>query len=188
MKYGDETRMLPIAGLMIEHRLIERMIAPMKREVENIERSGEADPLFIETSVDFFRTYADRTHHGKEEDILFRELAKKNLSPEHSGIMVELIGEHKLGRKTVGALLEAKERYRQGEREALKEITTHLEALTVFYPAHIEKEDRRFFLPVMKYFTKEEKDAMLRECREFDRRMIHEKYEKIVERFESNWP
>ena len=36
----------------------------------------------------------------------------------------------------------------------------------------------------MEYFSQEEKDAMLRECWEFDKKLIHEKYRQVVERFE----
>ena len=73
--------MRPIGPLMREHRLIERMVALMRAETEKISRTGEARPDFITSAVDFFRTYADRTHHGKEEDILFRDLAKKPFHP-----------------------------------------------------------------------------------------------------------
>ncbi|MGD9676204.1 MAG: hemerythrin domain-containing protein, partial [Candidatus Bipolaricaulia bacterium] len=66
--------------LMIEHRLIERMIALVSHAVAGIQSSGEVDPLFVDLAVDFIRTYADRTHHGKEEDILFRNLDRKGLS------------------------------------------------------------------------------------------------------------
>ncbi len=50
-----------------------------------------------------------------------------------------------------------------------------------FYPVHIEKEDKHFFLPCLGYFSKEEQDIMLGEFWEFDRKMIHEKYRKVVE-------
>jgi hypothetical protein len=59
------------APLMIEHRLIERMIGIIKRILSQIEKEEKIDPVFVDTTVDFIRTYADRTHHGKEEDILF---------------------------------------------------------------------------------------------------------------------
>jgi hemerythrin-like domain-containing protein len=101
-------KMMPIAPLMIEHRLIERMITLMGKELERITKSNEADPSFIDSIVDFIRTYADHCHHGKEENILFRELRKKSLSPEHKNIMGELIEEHSLGRKTAGRLVESK--------------------------------------------------------------------------------
>ncbi|MFX1339996.1 MAG: hemerythrin domain-containing protein, partial [Promethearchaeota archaeon] len=72
--------MLPIGPLMIEHRLIERLINVLQVELENIEQSNEVNPFFIDLSVDFIITYADQTHHGKEEDILFRELKNKEIS------------------------------------------------------------------------------------------------------------
>jgi hemerythrin-like domain-containing protein len=52
------------------------------------------------------------------------------------------------------------------------------------YPAHIEKEDKAFFPASMKYLTRSEQDAMIEKMREFDRRMIHEKYKSVVDRFE----
>ena len=176
--------MKPIGPLMVEHRLIERMIAIVKEELGKIEKGKKADPLFIDTYVDFARTYADRCHHGKEEDILFRDLAKKRLSPEHKKTMDELVEEHIYARKAVGELVAAKDNYVQGDRDALKDITAKLRILADFYPKHIEKEDKHFFFPVLDYFTKQEQDAMLQEFWEFDRKLIHEKYQKVVERFE----
>ena len=102
--------MLPIAPLMIEHRLIERMIKIVKSQISEIKRSKSVDPVFVDKVVDFIRTYADQTHHGKEEDILFRELKKKSLSENHEKTMLELIEEHKQGRKATGELLAAKTR------------------------------------------------------------------------------
>jgi hemerythrin-like domain-containing protein len=72
--------MLPIGPLMWEHRLIERMIKLIKAEYVTIEKTKKLDLNFIVVTTDFLRTYADRCHHGKEEEILFRELARKNLS------------------------------------------------------------------------------------------------------------
>ena len=66
------------------------------------------DPVSIDIVVDFIRTYADRTHHGKEEAILFRDMKKRPLSNEHERIMNELIDEHVFARKTVGRLIRPK--------------------------------------------------------------------------------
>ena len=173
--------MMVIGPMMIEHRLIEKMIATVQREIDGIRQTGEVDPVFIDKAVDFIRTYADRCHHGKEEDILFRELKKKDLTEEHSRIMEELEEEHRLGRKTTGQLAEAKERYVNGEDGALDLILETMGLLVDFYPKHIEKEDKHFFFPVMEYFTEEEKSAMLAEGNEFDRELIHIKYREMVE-------
>ncbi|MDD5342923.1 MAG: hypothetical protein PHW12_00730, partial [Smithella sp.] len=74
--------MKPIGPLMWEHRLIEKMLSSMMLHIDNIEKSKTVNPLIIDIAVDFVHTYADRTHHGKEEEILFRDLAKKDLTPE----------------------------------------------------------------------------------------------------------
>ncbi|MEW6075800.1 MAG: hemerythrin domain-containing protein [Candidatus Omnitrophota bacterium] len=168
---------------MKEHRLIERMIRIMSINVGNIKKENKVDLLFIDAVVDFVRTYADRCHHGKEEDILFRDLAKKKISGEHHRIMQELIEEHKMGRNNVKKLVEAKEKYVQGSRGALKDIVVNMEILVKFYPKHIEKENKHFFLPCMDYFTGSEKDKMLNEMWEFDRNMIYETYANIVEKY-----
>jgi hemerythrin-like domain-containing protein len=177
--------MKPIGPLMVEHRLIERMITIVKQETDEIKEGKNADPVFIETYVDFARTYADRCHHGKEEDILFRDLAKKKLSPEHKKTMDELVQEHIYARKTVGELVAAKDLYVHGNKDALKDVAAKLKALAEFYPKHIEKEDKHFFFPILDYFTKKEQDDMLQEFWEFDRKLIHEKYQKVVEKFEA---
>ncbi len=66
--------MKPIGLLMIEHRLIERMVDPIRKKVRLMNEAEAVDPLFVDTMVDFIRTCADRCHHGKEENILFRDL------------------------------------------------------------------------------------------------------------------
>jgi len=53
-------------------------------------------------------------------------------------------------------------------------ITQCIEELVDFYPKHIEKEDKHFFIPIMEYFNTAEKDAMLEEGYEFDQKSIHE--------------
>ena len=74
--------MKPIGPLMREHRLIEKMLSSVMRHIDQAEKNRKINPLVIDIAVDFIRIYADRTHHGKEEEILFRDLAKKNLTPE----------------------------------------------------------------------------------------------------------
>jgi hemerythrin-like domain-containing protein len=172
--------MKPRGPLMAEHRLIEEMIEIIKKESSKIRATNNADPLFIDTAVDFIRIYADKTHHGKEEDILFRECAKKKMSEKDTKVMNELIEEHKFGRKTVGELIEAKENYVK-EKDSLKTILEKLDTLVDFYPKHIEKEDKNFFPDAEKYFTEDERQKMLKEFWEFDKKMIHEKYKMVVE-------
>ena len=119
--------MLPIAPLMIEHRLIEKMLAVIQKEIDRGEKQNKINPEFIDLAVDFIRMYADRCHHGKEEDILFRDLKQKPLSVEEKQIMDELIEEHQQGRKTVADLVKAKGQYLEGDQEALSSYARPVE-------------------------------------------------------------
>jgi hemerythrin-like domain-containing protein len=179
----EDIKMMSIGPMMIEHRLIERMIEAMKVEIDRIGRAGEVDPVFVEKAVDFIRTYADRCHHGKEEDILFRELKKKELSGEHARIMIELEEEHRLGREITGQLVEATKRYVNGDEGSLASVVDCMTTLVDFYPVHIEKEDKHFFFPVMEYFSDDEKNSMLEEGNAFDKELIHLKYKEMVDSF-----
>ena len=172
--------MKPRGMLMIEHRLIEKMLAKTKGEAGRIEKTGNADPVFIETVVDFVRVYADRTHHGKEEEILFKELEMKDLSAEDRKELAELVDEHRRSREQVRKLSEAGRLYKAGDRDKAKEIADILQWLADFYPIHIAKEDKVFFPQTEKYFNDGELQKLLDEFDDFDRKMIHEKYQTVV--------
>jgi hemerythrin-like domain-containing protein len=176
----EDRTMMPIGPLMIEHRLIERMIDVMRKELTIFEKEKKLEPEFLEMAVDFIRTYADRCHHGKEEDILFRELGGKRLKDEHRHTMEELVEGHRWGRNMTARLVEANKRYVAGHGDAMSIVTDCMRSLIQFYPKHIEKEDKHFFIPCMDYFSEAEQQAILREEWEFDRNLIHEKYKNIV--------
>jgi len=185
--------MLPIAPLMIEHRLIERMIRLLDQEQTRIRENIGVLPefafvnaKFIDAAVDFMKTYADQVHHGKEEDLLFTALLEKPLAQEHRQMMQELQADHKWGRQTTAKLLTAKDEYLSGQKAALDQLLENLAALVEFYPRHIAKEDKNFFLPVMEYFTQKEKDALLVKMNEFDQQFIHQKYQKVLAGWEGS--
>ena len=172
---------MPIAPLMIEHRVIEKMITLINTAVPIIEQTGTVDGVLIETLADFIRTYADRCHHGKEEEILFRALERKKLVEEHLQIMNELIEDHKWGRTKVSQLLNAKNEFLKGKRDALSETVACLKEFAIFYPKHIEKEDKHFFYPCMEYFTDQEKQEMQKNFLEFNQNFTDKRYNKIID-------
>lgn len=164
----------PIAPLLIEHRLIDQMIIVLENSSVRILETQTLDPRFVEDIVDFVRYYVDKTHHGKEEKILFAKLEKKNLSAEHRAMLNELLEEHKKGISTVERLKTDALRYADGERAALKDVAAIMQELATFYREHIIKEDKHVFIPVMEYFSKEEQDEMIKMWRECYRMSLPE--------------
>ncbi len=172
---------------MIEHRLIERMLKLMRGELDRIGRYGRVDADFVDDAVDFMRTFSDICHHGKEERVLFPALAAKPLASEIRKTMEDLKEEHKFARETVERIQAAKERYLIGERNAPADVISALNVIVEFYPRHIEKEEKHFFMPVMGYFTKAEQDNMIRDFIDFDSRLIDEKYKAVVAAYENRF-
>jgi hemerythrin-like domain-containing protein len=162
------------------------MVALLNHDLAKVEKGEQINLTLIDAAVDFFKTYADRTHHGKEEDILFRELDVKQLSQDHRKIMDELKEEHIRARSIVTRIANAGQQYVKDGSDNVDDIKRSLNDLVHLYPAHIEKEDKHFFYPILEYFSSKEQNDMLTEFWEFDRNMIHERYRMILEQFEGN--
>jgi hemerythrin-like domain-containing protein len=178
------THMMPIGPLMIEHRLIERMIAILAQERARLMEGGDPEPRKIRDAIDFMRNYADHCHHGKEEDILFLQLEGRPLSDGLRGTMERLRDEHQQARRMVRGLERCNQAMVEGDISVRQEMLDLLRDIATLYPKHIELEDRHFFIPVMELFSPEEKDDMLIKFYEFDRMLVHERYRKVVESYE----
>ncbi len=181
---NEEILMSPVGVLMVEHRLIERMVDLLEREMEKLGPEKKPDPVFLDGVVEFAATYTDQCHHGKEESILFDRLAMKNLAPEHKSLMDQLVLDHIQSRKIVSNLELQKERFLKGEAAAAGAIAVVCRTLAGFYPGHIEKEEKVFFARSMEYFSKREQDEILKKFWEFDKDLLLAKYLKFFDRYD----
>jgi len=178
--------MQPIGLLIKEHRLIEQMIHVLEKHLKTSSEDQTVDVEFVMKVIDFFRNFADKIHHGKEEHILFRELEKKQLKPETKKTLKQLQEDHKLAREIITLLNSDIIQYKQGDQHVLYHIQERLHQLIALYPHHIELEDKHFFFPIMDYFTRYERDAMLQKFDDFDKTMIHDYYFSLVEALEKS--
>ncbi len=119
----------PMQSLVDEHSVIKRIIALVPGILTDLDVSTGEGRRTILGIVDFIRSYADRFHHAKEEDILF------GLFDQDLEILRAMNEEHKIGRGHVRAVIEAL------ERNDNKEITSRLLAYGDLLAAHIRKED-----------------------------------------------
>lgn len=127
---GNRKLSPPIQELIAEHKTIKRVIALIPGITANLKV-----PITVEQKqliagvIDFIRHYADRFHHAKEEDILFKYF------DESSDILSIMLKEHEIGRAHVRAVAEALER---GDATAIKD---HLTAYGALLSEHVRKED-----------------------------------------------
>ncbi len=126
--------------LVNEHRLILRMIALLER---NAPLTAEATYLnwhFYHDGIDFIRQYADRFHHAKEEDVLFKALVENGMPREHSPVAAMLM-EHDQGRGFVAAMETALRTAQGGDPAAYRDIADNALGYGALLREHIAKED-----------------------------------------------
>lgn len=94
--------------LKSEHQLILKYIELMERYIEfGLKNNGTQ--LFwdkAETFIHFIQNFADKFHHAKEEDILFRHMALPGVLT-HCNPLPQMLMEHDLGRGCVQGMKEA---------------------------------------------------------------------------------
>jgi hemerythrin-like domain-containing protein len=175
-----QQRTHPFDLLIKEHKLILQEIDKIKVKIANDQTTQRFESSLIINTVDFFATYADEFHFGKEE-ILFKELSQKKLSEVDNKMMAELMTQHSYAKQTLTAIDNAEKSCFEGNKESSKEIFSLLGSLAELYTQHFQKEEEQFFPACMNYFLEQELKAMESSFLDFNKSFTDKKYEKIVE-------
>jgi len=119
----------PIQALVNEHKLIMRLLAIIPAILRNIDLCTEQGQQTVVLSVDFLRSFADKYHHAKEEDILFK------CFDENLDILKVMHQDHEAGRAHIRAVLDSV------SRRDTAGVVEHLTAYRDLLTEHIKKED-----------------------------------------------
>lgn len=98
--------MLPTDVLKEEHKVILSALKILKNFVDELDNGKSISLDDIKSIIEFFRQFADKCHHGKEEDILFIELEKTGILKD-GGPIGQMLIEHTEGREYVKGMFEA---------------------------------------------------------------------------------
>lgn len=178
--------------LVSEHDNIVRMAEVMRKASLYVMEGNEVCPNDILDMVDFVRSYADKHHHGKEEEILFaymlEELGKMGDNLIRHGMLVE----HDLGRLFIRQLYEATLEYKNSKSKMAKlDIVVNATAYSDLIKRHIGKENEVVFTYGEKHLRKEslqKVDSLTKEIE--DKALadgVQEKYLSILERLEKKY-
>ena len=143
-----------------EHRVIEKVLDVLADAVREIQAGHRIEAGFFLRAVDFIRTYADRVHHAKEEDLLFPAMTARGV-PREEGPIAVMLQEHELGRSHVKAMEEAARRLEAGESGALQEVARHAGAFVELLRQHIFKEDNILYPMAEQVLTAEDDRQLL---------------------------
>lgn len=175
----------PINILIEEHKLITRFLSILELKVKKMEQENQLDEQFINIITDFLGSFVDRSHHGKEEDIFFKELKQKELAGEMKEMMIKLENEHEMVRKFIAQIIESKSNYLSGDLKALKSIILDLNAFLKLYPQHIKLENDYFFEIGVKYLSPAEQEKMVNKFNTLHPPVVFQKFKAMVENLEA---
>ena len=175
--------MKPVEILKNEHRVIEVVLNCLESMAEKALRDGKLEAEPARQAVDFFRNFADRCHHGKEEAHLFTWMEAHGF-PRQGGPTGVMLHEHEEGRSHVRGMDAAIERAAQGEAVALRSFVKHAQSFIPLLREHIQKEDHCLFSMADQSMSEDDRVAMLQAFEHTEREDIghgvHEKYLEIA--------
>ncbi|MEW5794979.1 MAG: hemerythrin domain-containing protein [Candidatus Zixiibacteriota bacterium] len=152
--------MNPTAILSDEHRVIEVVLTAVERLAEEALREGRLDRESAEKAVDFIRSFADKCHHGKEENHLFAALIENGMTKE-GGPVGQMLYEHDQGRQFVAGMAGNIEAASGGDATAVRAFAHNAGGYVELLRAHIQKEDRVLFPMADRILSGDEQNRLL---------------------------
>jgi hemerythrin-like domain-containing protein len=167
-----------------EHRVIEVVLTCLEKIGEEAGSAGKLNEGAANQAIDVIRTFADKCHHGKEENHLFTALVNKGM-PSDGGPVGQMLLEHRQGREFVAGMAASVPGAVAGDGAALKQFLQNSGGYVALLRAHIKKEDGVLFPMADRMFSEEEQNQLMHafDAVESDHmgKGTHEKYLAIVE-------
>lgn len=181
--------MRPTEILKEEHVVIKVVLDVLEKIVAEIGAKKEPKLEHLEKIVDFIRTFADKCHHGKEQDLLFPAMEEAGI-PREGGPIGVMLEEHDIGRNYVRQMASGIEDYKKGDKAALKKIGQNALGYVNLLRQHIDKEDNILYMMADMHLDNDSEKKLLKEFDRVEKSMgegIHEKYHHLAEELEREY-
>lgn len=154
-------------------KILDKMIlADTKEDVVKLQYYNEL--------VYFLKIFADKCHHGKEENYLFEELVNNGVLNEGGPIGV-MLQEHKQGREYIALMNKAL------ESKDLTKFNTNATNYRDLLKRHIEKENNDLFVMADELLDDAKQDELFEKFEQHEERAIghgvHEKLHSMIHRW-----
>ena len=166
-----------------EHEGILAMLAVVEAAAYRL-RDGKSVPadLFL-NAVGFFRNFADKCHHGKEEGKLFPALVERGM-PQEGGPVGVMLEEHTLGRAYVRSMSAAADQYAAGDASAVPALIENALGYVKLLREHIDKENGVLFPMADSILTDNEQGDLYEAFEQIEANEIgpgvHERYHAMI--------
>lgn len=174
----------PYEILAREHRLIERVLSALGRLCSQSLTGGRLDERAASVALRFLREFADRTHHLKEERLLFPAIEANGYFPGCG-----LVQEHEDGRERVRGMGDAVAAAASGDPEAVRLFARQARSYISFLREHIKKEDDCLADVTASSLTSEARVRLTTQFDELERQEIgeraFERYSAVADQIEA---
>ena len=157
-----------IERLQDDHQQILSFIIKFEKELLSLMEDNTFDYSNFINNITFIKEFADKKHHQREEEILFKYLMEHGGLPAEKLVRQGMYVEHDLGRLYVTELLNAVTNYKK-EKSILDKlnILSYGHSYCHLLRRHIEKEDTVVYPFAMRILSKEIFDIMEQEDHEY---------------------
>ena len=179
MKYASEDLRNEHEGVLFGLEILEQIS-------NTAMKSNSADIRDINDMINFLRLFADKCHHGKEENLLFPAMEKVGI-PNEGGPIGQMLAEHNQGRQLIAEMgASVTDSVLQAKRFA-QASTGYINLMR----AHIEKENKVLFPMGDKLLPMNEQEHLLTQFEEFEEEVMgkgtHEKLHETLHRLEKKY-
>lgn len=177
--------------LVNEHDNIKKVLKVVRKICTGIVEGKEIPHNDLVSIIDFIRNYADKYHHGKEEDMLFKDMAKELEDKIGPGPVQGMLIEHDFGRGFVRELEAALKAYKEGNSDVKVDIIANAMGYANLLERHIFKEDNMLYKYAEKNLKEETMNKLDREFKDYEASKEHietkEKYIRLAEELEKKY-
>lgn len=161
----------PTQILRDEHDVILRGLEILESCSEKLHQGEAVPPAQLESLIEFFRLYADKTHHGKEEALLFPAMVERGFSYE-SGPIHCMMSDHEQNRTLTRLMISAVADMRAGDSRAAMRFAEAADNYVYVLREHIQKENMVLFNMAEQVLTAAEEPALLSKFQDVDEKEI----------------
>lgn len=170
--------------LRAEHDGILMMLRILDRICSRMDSGNSMDLKHLEGIVEFLRVFADRCHHGKEEDILFPAMEKAGI-PRQGGPIGQMLHEHDRGRGCIQRMSDALEKMQGGDEGPRSSFCEAAREYSDLLKNHISKENEVLFPMAEKHLPQGSLEGMTEDFEKIETDRIgvgkHEEFHRMMD-------
>jgi hemerythrin-like domain-containing protein len=180
-----------IDRLMEEHEVILKVLGSLETLADVLEKGERVERGTIKKYAELLRNFADKCHHGKEEDQLFVKMIEHGFSKK-DGPLAVMLQEHETGRAHVRTLMAIGEKSGPLSAEESQEVIKNARSFAELLQSHIVKEDRVLYGMAEKVIPAQEIEKMAEDFEKFELEVTgegaHEKWHALAHELTKAYP